>query len=234
MQNLPTAEIYEKEFRYFPWGILVKQIEDIVLTKAPSDGTVLDLMCGTGYSLAELHKKRIDLVLTGVDLEPEFIQYAKAHYRGIDFVVADAFEWQPPGKYNVVLCMAGVHHLQYEKQEPFIKKISKLITDDGLAIVADPYIDDYKDEGERKIASAKLGYEYLIATIQNDAPEEIVEAAIGISRNDVLGIEYKSSLKRMKLVFEKYFATADLHKTWPNHDSEYGDYYFVLRNPTIT
>lgn len=228
MQNLPTAEIYEKEFQYFPWGLLAKQIENIVLSKTPSNGTILDLMCGTGYSLAELQKKRMDLVLTGVDLESEFIQYAKAHYRGIDFVVADAFEWQPTGKYDVVLCMAGVHHLLYDKQEPFIKKISKLVKDDGLAIVADPYIDDYKNEEERKVTSAKLGYEYLAATIQNDAPEEIVEAAISILRNDVLGIEYKTSLKKMKPVFEKYFANVELNKTWPNHDSEYGDYYFVL------
>lgn len=26
MQNLPTAEVYEKEFKYMPWGVLIDQL----------------------------------------------------------------------------------------------------------------------------------------------------------------------------------------------------------------
>lgn len=229
VQNLPIAEVYEKEFKYFPWGKLVKEVQEYVVSNAPKDGKLLDILCGPGYLLGQLKKERVDLKCTGVDLEPEYIEHAQKTYSGIDFVPADAFTWKSDETYDVVLCTAGVHHLEYEKQEGFIKKLSNLLKDDGLAIIADPYIDDYSNEEERKVSASKLGYEYIKATIENNAPEDLVKAAIGILSNDVLGVEFKSSIKKMKPIYEKHFGSVEMYKTWPEVESEYGDYYFILR-----
>lgn len=69
----------------------------------------------------------------------------------------------------------------------------------------------------------------VIATMDNGAPDDILNATVGILKNDVLGIEFKSSIKKIKPVFEKYFSVVEMNKTWPKETSEYGDYYFLLR-----
>jgi hypothetical protein len=111
----------------------------------------------------------------------------------------------------------------------FIEKISKSLKEDGFCIVADPYTDDYSNENERKLAASKLGYEYITATIKNRADEDIVKATIDILHNDVMGFEFKTSLKKLEPVFHKFFRKVDITKTWPQEDSEYGDYFIVLR-----
>jgi len=229
MQNLPTALTYEKEFTYMPWGILIKEVQEYITSNAPHNGKLLDILCGPGYLLGKLQKNRPDINYLGVDLEGEFIDHAKKLYPEISFEVADAFEWNSDELFDVVLCTAGVHHLPYEQQEPFIEKLSKLIKDDGFVIIGDPYIDDYSDEKTRKLAGAKLGYEYLAETISNDGTNDVIEAAVGVLSNDVLLIEYKSSVKKMKTLYEKYFSSVVMHKTWPKEETEYGDYYFILK-----
>ena len=230
MQNLPTPETYEKEFRYMPWGILIGEVESLVTEHVPQNGMVLDLLCGTGYMLGKLKEKRPDIRYTGVDLEADYIAFARTRYPDIDWVVADAATWNGDRRFDVVTCTGGLHHLPYEKQEPFIEKIAALIKNDGTAIIADPYIDDYTDEATRKVAAARLGYEYLEVVIRNGATEDVVRATSQLIDNDVHGIEFKTSIVKMRPVFNAHFRHVEVHKTWPSYESEYGDYYFVLRN----
>jgi len=210
-----------------PWGILVAEVENFIVKNVPKDGTVLDLLCGTGYLLVELQKKRPDIKFTGVDLESEFIDYARKEYPEIDFQVADAFTWNSDKKFDAILCTGGLHHIQYDKQREFVRKIASLIKDDGFAIVADPYIDDYSNEKERKLAAAKLGYEYLAATIKNGATDDVTKATADLIPNDVFMVEFKTSVNKAKPYFEENFSKVEMRKTWG--DGEYGDYYFILR-----
>jgi len=230
MQNLPIATIYKEEIKYMPWGVLIGEVASFCIDSIPQKGTVIDLLCGAGSLLGMLKEKRSDVSYTGLDFEAEYIEHDKTQYSNIEFILADATKWESALKYDTVLCTAGLHHLSFDKQEAFIKKISELIKDDGFAIVADPYIDDFSNESEREIAGAKLGYEYLAETIRNGAPKNIVEAAITVLSNDVLGVEYKNSTKKIKPLFEKYFSSVEMHKTWPKEETEYGDYYFILKN----
>ncbi len=227
MQNLPTAEVYEKEFKYMPWGVLIDQLLERV-KDLPPNAKVLDILCGPGYLLSRIKNIRPDLELTGVDLEPEFIEFAKRQYPTINFVTADARTWMSDGRYDFIFVTGGVHHLPYEDQEAFIKRVSTLLKTEGQAIIADPYIDDYANENERKRASAKLGYEYLLASMANGADKDIIKACMGIMENDVLGVEYKNSIQKFRPTLEKYFSNIEMHKTWPSEESGYGDYYFVL------
>jgi len=228
LQNLPSAETYSKEFLYMPWGKLTDEVLDIIIKKAPKNGRILDLMCGTGFLMAEIKKRRPDLQLTGVDLNPDFIRYAKKNYKNMDFILADALKWKTKTTYDLVICAAGIHHVPDSKQASLIRKIASYLKKSGFAITADPFIDDYKNTTERQIASAKLGYAYLSATVRNGATPDVIQAAINILENDVMGIEYKTSLKKLKPAFQKYFSKISIKKTWPKTKSEYGDYYFVL------
>ncbi len=228
MQNLPTAETYAKEEAYMPWGILTKKIKKVIVDRVPQNGRVVDLLCGTGNLVGLLQKERPDVQYVGVDLEKDFIDYASKQFPAVNFTVADAFGWSSAEKFDAVLCTGGLHHLPYEKQEPFLKKISALVKPEGFALVADPYIPDYASEQERKLAAAKLGYEYLVATVNNGAPDDVVRATADLIQNDVLLSEFKTSVVKVKPKFEASFAKVEMHKTWGEDD--YGDFYFVCSN----
>lgn len=227
MQNLPTAETYEAEVKYMPWGILTAEIEKVIVEKVPQNGVVADLLCGTGYLLGQLKAKRPDIQFIGVDLEQEYIEYAKKQFSNIGFVVADAFEWISDKKFDSVLVTGGLHHLPYDKQEPFLKKVSTLINDGGFALIADPYIPNYSNEQERKLAAAKLGYEYLAATIKNGATDDVARATADLIQNDVFLTEFKTSIEKIQPKFERSFKKVEMHKTWGGEG--YGDYYFICQ-----
>lgn len=229
MQNLPTAETYQREVKYMPWGILISEVIDYVVKNVPQNGSVLDLLCGTGNLINQIYKLRPDIKFTGVDLEPEYIRYAKDQNAAVNFLVGDAFTWDNGQKFNVVLCTGGLHHLEHKNQKEFIKKISSLVKADGFAIVGDPYIDSYTNETERKVAAAKLGVEYLITTIKNGATDDVIKAASSLIDNDVFLVEFKDSVKKVEPYFREYFSSVTKHKTWPKEDTEYGDYWFLLK-----
>lgn len=230
MQNLPTAETYHEEFKYMPWGILISEIIKYVVSNVPQNGAVLDLLCGTGYLLGEIQKQRPDIQFVGVDLEKEFINYAKKEYPKINFETSDVLVWDSKQKFDAVLCTGGLHHLPFTHQRNFIHKIKKLVKDTGFAIIADPYIDNYTNERERQLAAIKLGYEYLVATIKNDATLPVMRATLSLIENDLFLVESKNSIQNVEPYFKEYFSNIEKHKTWPKQESEYGEYYFIVRN----
>ena len=227
MKELPKSEIYEQEFKYLPWGILINEILSIIQKGAKQNGKVLDLMCGPGYLLGKIGEQRKDLILEGLDINEEFICFAKNKFPEFSFQVTDVLSWCSDKKYDVILCTGGIHHLPYEKQASFLEKIPSLLNPDGFIIFADPYIDDFSKETERKQAAAKLGCEYMVATIKNSASDEVIKATIDILYNDVMGFEFKTSIKKLEPVFRKLFPCLEIKKTWPEIDSEYGDYYVI-------
>ncbi|MBU1111527.1 MAG: hypothetical protein KJ896_02000, partial [Nanoarchaeota archaeon] len=114
--------------------------------------------------------------------------------------------------------------------ETAVKRMASMVKPEGIVLVSDCYVDDYLDETERKVAAAKLGYEYLRATILNGAPQQVVEETIDILSNDVLMKEFKTSLRKRAEVFNRVFGDVLTIKNWPNFESEYGDYVSICRN----
>lgn len=232
IKKLPDPSVYEEEFKYMPWGIIINKILGIVSEKTPKNGYVLDAMCGPGYLLGMINNERPDVILEGVDTNEEFILHAKAKYPKITFHNSDILSFAPLKKYDVILCTGGLHHIPYENQEFLIKFLSKLLKSDGFCIFADPYIEDYKNNEERIIAASNLGQEYCSASVKAGAPKAIIEACLDILHNDVMGCEYKTSIRKIKPIFEKTFSFVNISKTWPDSDQEFGDYYIIAKNPS--
>ncbi len=224
---LPEAEIYEMEYRYFPWGETIDEVLKFVVRMAPKNGSVLDLMCGTGNLLGRIRRIRDDLELIGVDEREEYINFARKNFEGIEFICQDVFAWQPGKQYSLITCTGGLHHA-YNKKD-FLKLIYAWLFPGGEAIVADPYIADYKGERERRLAALELGCEYARATVGRNAPNKMVGVALDIIRNDINLTEYKTSIKKIIPVFKEVFMIVGKMKVWPTHSSDYGDYIFLLR-----
>ncbi len=232
MKKLPYAEIYEKEFKYWPWGKLVREVCDTITEQAPKNAKVVDLLCGPGYLLNRIHQRRKDLELSGVDINDEFIKYARQHYPGINFTQMDILKWSFPQRYDVVVCTAGLHHLPFEEQGGLVKKAAQMLKPNGLCIFGDPMIRDYSNERERAIAAAELGYKSLVAVVENGGDRDMIQAALDVMHNDVLvDGEFKTSPAKVKALYGEFFPHVEMHKTWPLDGKEgCGDYYFVLRN----
>lgn len=227
MKPLPLAETYERELQFMPYRNSLKMVEDIVCADAPHKAIILDLMCGPGYLLMQIHQRRPDLRLRGVDNNPRYISHAKKKC-GASFFTADVLSYSYAPS-DIVLCTGALHHIPYEKQEQVVETISKATKPKGFAIISDCYIDDFSTEQERQLAAAKLGYEYLRATIRG-APAEVIAATIDILHNDVMGQEFKTSLEKRLPLFKKHFREVRTMKTWPNLQiGGYGDYVTILR-----
>jgi 2-polyprenyl-3-methyl-5-hydroxy-6-metoxy-1,4-benzoquinol methylase len=224
---LPSSETYEKEYHHFPWKTIINKSIYFVVKNAPKNGKVLDLMCGTGYILNKIKQQRPDLELIGIDISSEFISFAKKNYAGIDFIEQNALDWNSNNEFDIIVCTGGIHHIKYNKQELITEKISKALKKNGKAIFADPFISDYSNEEERKLKAVELGSEYIKATLKTNPTQDVLNASIDIMRNDVLGLEYKTSLKKLKPVYKKYFSKIEIIKTWPEEETEYGDYLII-------
>lgn len=227
---MPDAKVYEQEMKYFPWGILIADVIDHVVQKAPQGGSLVDLMCGPGHLLGVLRKKRPDLKLIGVDCNAKYIWHARQQYSNVQFIRADARKWNPGREFSMVVCTAGVHHLPYRDQPVFIRKLPSLVETEGTVIYADPFIAPYTTERERKRNAAAFGHATLQAVLQKNPPADVIQAAIDVLRNDVLGWEYKTSLAKMLPVLHRHFSCVQISYPWkPEDEVDAGDCLFLLQ-----
>jgi SAM-dependent methyltransferase len=188
------------------------------------------MMCGPGYLLGKISEKRGDITLTGVDIKKEYIEYGNKKYPTVSFKQGDVLNWFRREGFDVVVCTGSVHHVSYDDQEIAIARITDLVKPGGLAIISDVYVDNYSSEMERKLAASKLGYEYLVATIKNGAPDDVVGWTADILWNDVLMHEFKMSYEQRIHILEAYFPSVETLKIWPDANlGGYGDYIHICR-----
>ena len=229
MKALPIPETYEDGLKYWPYRKSLAAVREHVVDHAPMNATVLDVMCGPGYLLGQIAKRRSDLSLAGVDIDERYVPYGRATYPGVSFEQGDVLAWKPESTFDVVLCTGSLHHIPYAKQEDAIAAIAAMVRSSGFAIISDCYVDDFEGEIERKLAAAKLGHEYLVETIRNGAPDKVVEWTVDILWNDVLEHEYKTSVEKRLLQLKKHFTDVLTSRIWPSHsaDTGYGDYVHI-------
>lgn len=226
-KELPESETYEQGLLYWPYSSSQQFVLDSIKKLAPFNGYLLDVMCGPGNLLGRISNMRPDLKLIGVDIDPRYVQYGRQTYVQASFEEGNALSWKPSMFVDTVVCTGAIHHIPYDLQEDVIANIASMTFMDSLVIISDCYIDNYVNEIERKKAAAKLGYEYLQATIQNGAPDEVIAWTVDILWNDVLKKEYKTSLAKRLPLLNKYFRDVHTIRTWPFGDTEYGDYVHI-------
>lgn len=228
---MPDPELYEQTKDYMPWQLMHARTVELAIQEVPRHGHIVDLMCGTGLLLRNIHKKRPDLQLTGVDIDGRYVNFAQQKLNNANFICADVREWNSNQTFNVVICHGAMHHLPYEDQPAFGETVRDLLAANGLAIIADACIGDFKTESERRLAAAELGYVYLKESIlaADSVPAEICGVAIEIMANDVMGIEYKCSFKQRDELLAGLFQNHQVIKTWPDYDSNYGEFIWILR-----
>lgn len=226
--------VYERELPLIPYIESLRFVTSQIVENAPRNGSVLDLMTGTGFLPNRIREVRPDLTFLGVDIDSRYVAYGSGKYPEIRFEQGDVLTWQPQERFDVVMCTGAIHHLRYEKQEDFIARIPGMVRSDGLVVLSDCHINDYSTERERRLGAAILGYEYLVEAIRNGADDDVVRATVDIMKNDILMKEFKTSIEKRRAVIEKYFSVQEVRKTWPDDGKSttgHGDFVFICREP---
>jgi len=224
---MPDSEVYVQGLQFWPYVKSWNYVLDYVSRNLPKGSSLMDLMCGPGYLLGKIASVRGDLKLKGLDIDERYIRFARESHPGIDFELGDVISWDPAEKYNAVICTGALHHVPYEHQEGVIGRMASGAKPGGFVLISDCYVDDYCDEAGRRLAAAKLGYEYLRETIWKGAPEPVVKVTTEILIDDILMNEFKTSMVRRLPVFNKLFVVVETLKVWPDFDSGYGDYISI-------
>lgn len=228
MKSLPEAAVYEAGLIYWPYKASQQLVLGKIAVLIGQGACLVDIMCGPGNLLGKISRDRPDLKLVGVDIDQRYVQYGRGAYPKASFLEGDVLHWQPSFLVDAVVCTGALHHVPYSLQEEAIANIASLIGERGLVILADCYIDDYRTEVERRLAAAKLGYEYLRVTIENGASEDILAWTVEILWNDVFWKEYKTSVVKRLPLLEKHFRQVETIKAWPlETDGGYGDYVHI-------
>ena len=98
---------------------------------------VLDAGCGAGYGSAELAD--VAERVTGIDIAPEAVEYARAHYALHNVAFEQASCTQLPfadGAFDLVVAFEVIEHL--EKWRDFLQEVRRVLAPAGQLIVSTP------------------------------------------------------------------------------------------------
>jgi len=227
---MPSPEVYEQEYQYWPWGTLIDKTAELIQQKAGYSSFILEYMCGTGYLLNEISGRRPDLQLSGCSLTPEYIDYAHNKYPQLRIVLQDALLYKPIGPPDVVICTAGLHHLTRRNQKLFIEKIASELASGKLFLLGEEVIRPYADEQDRKLSVLELWTSLITFSVRRGATEQVIRAAGTAMTNDLFELgEYKLCLRDLVSLVRPYFLIETVEKTWYDSSLQYGDVLLVCK-----
>ncbi len=117
----------------------------------------LELACGTGLFTRHL-APRVDH-LTAVDASAEVLAQNRARMAGttVDFVLADLFAWEPPGRYDLVFMSFWLSHVPSARFDAFWTMVAAALESDGCAYVIDSAYDPTSTAADHPVPSRDGG-----------------------------------------------------------------------------
>jgi demethylmenaquinone methyltransferase/2-methoxy-6-polyprenyl-1,4-benzoquinol methylase len=99
-------------------------------------GDVLELAAGTGNWTRELLRSADRL--TAVDAVPEVLELNRAKVgAGVDYVLADVFDWEPPHAFDVCFFAFWLSHVPSGRLEAFWQLVGRALKPDGRVFLID-------------------------------------------------------------------------------------------------
>lgn len=135
------GETYDRHTARLFVGIHRRVVEDVA-ANAPAGATVLDAGCGSGRLAVQLARRRPDLQVRGIDLEPGMVQVAcrraeqeKLASR-VQFTVADLADLPlPTDSVDVIVSTASLHH--WADAGAVVASLSRVLRPEGRLWIYD-------------------------------------------------------------------------------------------------
>jgi len=138
-------EKWDRIYRKFPLEVLPwelgrprKVLVDLVEKGLIPKGKALDICCGAGTNTVYLAEKGFQV--TGIDISSKAVEYArkKAEQANvkINFMVQNFLKLPfQDEEFDFVFDMGCFHHVEVEDRNTFIKRISRVLKNDGLYLL---------------------------------------------------------------------------------------------------
>ena len=228
--RMPSAQVYEQEYVYWPWGKVLSEAAAIVEACCVEPALVIDYMCGTGFLLNEIVSKRPEISALGCDISRPYMDYARRRYPGVRFVRHDALEYEPARCPDFITCTAGLHHLPRKDQPMFVEKVASELPSGGYFLVGEEIIGEYSDEKQRRRALLEMVWELMEFLETTGAPEAVVQAAADMLVNEWCERgEYKTSGMRLEAMLSRHFSILSARQVWPAEPAGFGDWLFLCQ-----
>lgn len=133
-----------------------KSILDKVINQLPTNATILDLGCGSGYPYDKYfvnHKFK----LTGVDFSIKHINEAKKNNPDAIYIENDIEKFEYTNNFDLIMMLFSLLHLPREHHKEVLEKIYKHLNDNGMLLLT---LRD-EDVGNFKYKSDFCGNEML-------------------------------------------------------------------------
>jgi SAM-dependent methyltransferase len=97
-----TADLYDAIYSFKDYADEARKVRQVIAANCPEAKSILDIACGTGEHAKYLSAEfRVD----GIDIEPAFVELARAKVPGGQFQVADMRSFQLGKHFDVVQCL---------------------------------------------------------------------------------------------------------------------------------
>jgi len=101
-----TRNFFQKLWHIRKWMIVKKMIQ------GTKPRRVLDVGCASGWLAARVAKMLPKALVTGVDVSPKMIDYAKVVHPNINFIKADAHKLPfSDGSFDLIICTETLEHV---------------------------------------------------------------------------------------------------------------------------
>ncbi len=99
--------------------------------------SILDMACGCGYGTAIMAKDHPDKQFTGIDVDPQAIEYAISQYKlsNLKYICADAMNWDGE-QYDSIVSLETIEHLPHPND--FVKNMAALLNHKGRVVASVP------------------------------------------------------------------------------------------------
>lgn len=134
----------EDAYRQSGWGGTPERWRagrEVILDGIPRDGDVLDIGCANGLLLESLitwsAERGVTITPHGIDFVPELVDLARGRFPDLrdNFQVANAFDWQPPRRYDYVL--TELEYVPRELQTGYLQRLlDEAVAPGGRLIVS--------------------------------------------------------------------------------------------------
>lgn len=129
------------QVRYWSWGlhylggiqVVLDQLEGLAFD------SLLDVGCGDGRFLRELHRRFPEVEALGIDYSTRSIALANGMNPELTFEVRDLLEEPLNASYDVVTAVEVLEHIEPERCGPFVEAMRDALADDGRLVLTVPH-----------------------------------------------------------------------------------------------
>jgi tRNA (cmo5U34)-methyltransferase len=211
-----VKEHFEKEYKEYDqlirklipkYGEMHQLVVDLLNFPKETRLKILDLGIGTGQTALKILQKFPKANIEGIDISGNMIKQAKLrlknHLDRVRFIEKDIYKSNFTKKYDAVVSVLCIHHLNSKQKQDFFDMIFKTLNKNGIFIIADIVKFDSEEETKDKEKEWK---DFLISNLgekdgnfwfQNYKEEDLPDS----TNNQMKWLE-NSGFKEVKCSFE--------------------------------